>query len=144
MPIDAETGMVEPDIIINGRALTFAECLTMRVAIAQLGLWLGDPEIRSGVGEQLAVNYTHHMATIAATMTQGTPGPRDWDAVTVGDVRAALAALPDQVPICEQDFMGHRAPYTEAPTLTVDRDGAYVYFHGPWQDPRWDEAEDDA
>lgn len=71
MPRDPETGMVEPDIIVNGHVLSFAECITMRVAITSFAMWLDDPANRVGLGEQLATNYDHHAAMIIRTMLHG-------------------------------------------------------------------------
>jgi len=68
MPIDAATGWVEPDIVINERALSVAECITLRVAVAHFILWIDDPETRVGLGESLARNYEYHAASIEATM----------------------------------------------------------------------------
>jgi hypothetical protein len=61
-------GLVEPDIIINGRALTFAECMTVRVAISSFRIWLTDRENRAGIGEPLASNYDQHAASVEQAM----------------------------------------------------------------------------
>ncbi len=68
MPRDDDPGWVEPDIIVNGRALTFAECMAVRVAIGNFRLSLSDRSFRVGVGEQLASNYDQHLANIEHTM----------------------------------------------------------------------------
>lgn len=68
MPTDNESGLVEPDIIVNGRALTFAECMAVRVAVGNFRIWLSDPEMRAGLGEPLAGNYDHHLANVEQTM----------------------------------------------------------------------------
>jgi hypothetical protein len=67
MPTDDESGMVEPDIVINGQALTFAECLTVRVAVSSFRLSLTGKTLREGLG-QLAENYDHHLAHVEAVM----------------------------------------------------------------------------
>lgn len=74
MPRDNDSGLVEPDIVINGRALTFAECMTVRVAVSSFRIWLSEPENREGLGEPLAGNYDHHAAAVEQTMLRGTRG----------------------------------------------------------------------
>jgi len=61
-------GLVEPDIVINGRALTVAECLAVRVAVGNFRIALADPGFRAGVGEALAGNYDHHLERVEQTM----------------------------------------------------------------------------
>ena len=61
-------GLTEPDIVINGRALSFAECMAVRVAIGNFRIMLSDPEFRAGVGETLAHNYDHHLQQVEKTM----------------------------------------------------------------------------
>ena len=70
MPIDEESGWVEPDIIVNGRALTFAECMSVRVADSSMRISLAAPTLRAGLGE-LAANYDHHLANVELTMMRG-------------------------------------------------------------------------
>lgn len=71
MPIDSDSGWVEPDIIVNGRALTFAECMSVRVAISSFRMTLTSGSFRDGVGPALASNYDHHLATVELTMLRG-------------------------------------------------------------------------
>jgi hypothetical protein len=71
MPTDKESGMVEPDIMINGRALTFAECMTVRVAIGSFRLGLRSAAGRHGIGQELAENYDHHAANVEQAMLRG-------------------------------------------------------------------------
>ncbi len=72
MPKDEQSGMVEPDIVINGRALTFAECLAVRVAIGSYRLVLQPGRVlRAGLGEALADGYDHHLASVERTMLRG-------------------------------------------------------------------------
>jgi len=73
MPIDKDSGWVEPDIIVNGRALTFAECLTLRVAVSQFGLWLTAPKVRAELGLALAAGYRHHLQKIEQAMVEPPP-----------------------------------------------------------------------
>jgi hypothetical protein len=61
-------GLTEPDIVINGRTLTFAECMATRVAVATFRITLSDPEFRTGIGETLAHNYDHHLQQVEKTM----------------------------------------------------------------------------
>lgn len=70
MPTDKESGMVEPSIIVNGRALTFAECMSVRVAISSFRLQLSAPSMTDALG-QLATNYDHHLANVEQTMLRG-------------------------------------------------------------------------
>lgn len=67
MPKDDESGLVEPDIIINGRALTFAECMSVRVAVGSFRISLSAESMRNALG-QLARNYDHHLANVEQTM----------------------------------------------------------------------------
>jgi hypothetical protein len=64
MPTDPATGWKEPDITINATILTFAEAMTLRVAISNMRVWLGDPEVRRQVGRQLCDNYDANAASI--------------------------------------------------------------------------------
>lgn len=41
---DEKTGFAEPDITINGTALTFAQAMTLRVAIGQFLMGLQEPD----------------------------------------------------------------------------------------------------
>ena len=67
MPRDAESGLVEPDILVNGRALTFAECMSVRVAIGSFRISLKSQALRDALG-QLGRNYDHHLANVERTM----------------------------------------------------------------------------
>jgi hypothetical protein len=68
MPTDPDSGMVEPDIVVNGYALTFAEAMSVRVAVSSMRISLTDPEHRAGIGERLAGNYDHHLANVERMM----------------------------------------------------------------------------
>jgi hypothetical protein len=57
---DAETGWAEATIQIEGVTLTFAESMTVRVALSAFRMRLADPAFRDGLGEQLARNYDEH------------------------------------------------------------------------------------
>ena len=71
MPIDTDSGLIEPDIIVNGRALTFAECMAVRVAVSSFRIALTAPSIRKGLGTGLANGYDHHLAHVEQTMIAG-------------------------------------------------------------------------
>lgn len=72
MPKDEGTGLVEPDIVINGRALTFVQCMAVRVAIGSFRLSLHEASFRAGIGHALAENYDAHLAAVERVMF----GPR--------------------------------------------------------------------
>jgi hypothetical protein len=65
-------GMTEPDIVINGRALTFAEAMAVRVAVGSMRIQLSDPAYREGIGDVLAGNYDRHLANVECTMLRRT------------------------------------------------------------------------
>ncbi len=67
MPRDEESDWVEPDIIVNGRALSFAECMCVRVAIGSFRLSLSSAKMRAGLGD-IAGNYDLHLANVERTM----------------------------------------------------------------------------
>lgn len=71
MPHDEESGWTEPDIVINGRALTFAECMAVRVAVSSFRMSLTSPAMRKGLTKALADGYDHHLASVERTMIQG-------------------------------------------------------------------------
>jgi hypothetical protein len=68
MPTDDDSGWVEPDIIVNGRALSFAECMAVRVAIGNFRISLTSAAMRVGLGEGLADGYDRHLARVEQTM----------------------------------------------------------------------------
>lgn len=68
MPKDKESGWIEPDIVINGQALTFAECMSLRVAVGSCRISFNAPSMRAGFGEGLAKGYDHHLANIEKLM----------------------------------------------------------------------------
>lgn len=68
-----ESGLVEPDILVNGRTLTFAESMAVRVAVGNFRLWLSDPENRVGLGARLADSYDRHLASVEQTMRKNQP-----------------------------------------------------------------------
>lgn len=68
MPIDRESGMVEPDITINGLPLSFAECMAVRVAISSFRMQLSSVSVRAQLGQQLAHNYDVHLSSVEQVM----------------------------------------------------------------------------
>jgi hypothetical protein len=68
MPIDKETGWTEPDIIINGHTLSFAECMTIRVALSQFQMFMSNMTNAINVGERLAEGYNYHVTNIIEKM----------------------------------------------------------------------------
>jgi hypothetical protein len=68
-----QDGLTEPEILVNGRALTFAESMAVRVAIGNFRITLTDRKIRRGIGERLASNYDHHLANVERTMLATQP-----------------------------------------------------------------------
>jgi hypothetical protein len=71
MPKDESSGMIEPNIVVNGRALTFAECMSVRVAIGSFRLY-----VRSNdqlLGKPLAAGYDFHLANVERAMLQLEP-----------------------------------------------------------------------
>jgi len=77
MPTDKDTGWVEPDIVVNGCALTFVECMAVRVAISSFRLCLTNDEMRRGLGESLAAGYDRHLANIERAMRYGAKSRAD-------------------------------------------------------------------
>lgn len=71
MPTDRESLLIEPDIIVNGRALTFAECMAVRVAVSSFRMSLTSGTLRAGLGAGLADGYDHHLAEVERTMIEG-------------------------------------------------------------------------
>lgn len=68
MPRDDDSGLVEPDIVVNGRALSFAECMAVRVAISSFRLSLTAESLRDGIGQSLADNYDRLLVIVERTM----------------------------------------------------------------------------
>lgn len=71
MPTDKESGWTEPDITINGRTLTFAECMCVRVAVSSFRLSLSSQSMRQGIGSDLADGYDRHLVNVEHTMING-------------------------------------------------------------------------
>lgn len=63
---DPETGWVEPDITINGRQLTFAEAMAVRVAVSSFRMFACNPA--NGLGKELAAGYDRQLASVEDAM----------------------------------------------------------------------------
>jgi hypothetical protein len=48
--IDKDSGWVEAEVVINGYPLTFAESMTLRVAVSSFRMFVNNPESRAGLG----------------------------------------------------------------------------------------------
>jgi hypothetical protein len=74
--------MTEPKISLNGRALTYAQALTLRVAVAQFAILLRNPHAlgRDKIGRKMRANYLGRIDEIALLMRLDQPGdPEDND-----------------------------------------------------------------
>lgn len=60
---DHETGWIEASVTINGTTLSFAEAMSLRVAVSSFRIQLGDPAFRAGLGS-IAANYDAHLARV--------------------------------------------------------------------------------
>lgn len=67
---DERSGWVEPDITVNGRRLTFAEAMTVRVALGSFRLFLSEPLNVEMLGESLVAGYDRHLANVEAAMRE--------------------------------------------------------------------------
>jgi hypothetical protein len=57
----------EPTIIVNGRVLTSAEAMAVRVAVSSLRMELSDPGIRRTLGP-IADDYDRNLASVEQTI----------------------------------------------------------------------------
>jgi hypothetical protein len=64
---DPETGWIEASVTINGRTLSFAEAMSLRVAVGAFRIQLEDPVFRAGLGA-VATNYDAHLARVEQLM----------------------------------------------------------------------------
>lgn len=60
----------EPYITVNGRALSEAEAMSVRVAVSTTRMQMNDPEYAKGLGESLAQGYDRHLAAVEQMMIQ--------------------------------------------------------------------------
>ena len=78
MICDDATGWTEPTILVNGHTLSFAQAMSVRVAVSSFRLQLGDPAFQAGVGKHLARNYDAHLNAVERmTMTDQQMNPDD-------------------------------------------------------------------
>jgi hypothetical protein len=64
---DPESGWIEATVTINGHTLSFAEAMTLRVAVGGMLISLGDAEFRKHLG-LIAEGYDTHLRRIEAYM----------------------------------------------------------------------------
>lgn len=67
MPRDEATGLVEPDIVINGWPLTFQQAMSLRVAVGGYRMLLDTPSMREHLGA-LADSYVAHLVVVERLM----------------------------------------------------------------------------
>lgn len=67
MPRDEETGLVEPEIVINGVPLTFQQAMSLRVAVGGYRMLLDTRSMRENLG-QLAESYAAHLIVVERLM----------------------------------------------------------------------------
>lgn len=67
MPTDPESGLVEPDVVINGTPLTFAQVMSLRVAVGGYRMLLDTPSMHEHLGT-LADNYIAHLIAVERVM----------------------------------------------------------------------------
>jgi hypothetical protein len=63
--------MAEPDITINGTPLSFAQAMTLRVAISSFHMYLTDEKTAAELGEQLTAGYRARASEIEGLMFRG-------------------------------------------------------------------------
>lgn len=72
MPRDEETGLVEPDIVVNGKPLTFQQAMSLRVAVGGYRMLLDTPSMREHLG-MLAESYVAHLVIVERLMLRIKP-----------------------------------------------------------------------
>jgi hypothetical protein len=60
--------LFEPDVTINGQALTFSQSMALRVAVSTFRITLSDKQFRRGLGDQLARNYDERLREVEDAM----------------------------------------------------------------------------
>lgn len=63
-----ETGWNEATIVVNGRELTFAESMSVRVAVGHFRMWLNNADTRAAVGVALTEGYNFHLRSVEEQM----------------------------------------------------------------------------
>lgn len=64
---DGGPTLSEPDITINGHKLSFAQAMTVRVALSNFGLWLAD-DASAALNPALRDNYRAHVTRVGLLM----------------------------------------------------------------------------
>jgi len=70
---DDESGMVEADITVNGRLLSFAEAMAVRVAVSSFRISLSSKSYRKQLGAKLADGYDFHLARVEKFVLENQP-----------------------------------------------------------------------
>ena len=68
---DKETGWTEASIDINHVRLSFAEAMSLRVAVTSMRLSMNENATRTMLGEELAEGYDRHLAKIEQLIIKG-------------------------------------------------------------------------
>ena len=66
MIVDKETGWAEAEIVINGQPLSFAESMSVRMAVSSYRMFIS--ENKRDIGERLAAGYDHHLGEVENKM----------------------------------------------------------------------------
>lgn len=64
MITDKTTGWVEPTIVINGQELTFAQAMSVRVAISSFRMFVSGRENADNIGRRLAEGYDENLLQV--------------------------------------------------------------------------------
>lgn len=70
MILDKQTGWVEAEVIINGVQLTFAESLTLRVAVTSFLMQVSTPETTALLGP-VSAGYRTNLMSIEDKIREG-------------------------------------------------------------------------
>lgn len=68
---DNESGWTEAEVSINGRTLSFAEAMALRVAVSTMRISLHGPAMRQGLGDRLADGYDAHLRKVESLLITG-------------------------------------------------------------------------
>lgn len=67
MITNKETGWTEAEVIINGKPLSFAEAMTLRVAVSHFYMWLSGDEVERDMAD-LGIGYKSKLDSIEHKM----------------------------------------------------------------------------
>jgi hypothetical protein len=70
---DESTGLNEPTVVIEGETLTFAEAMTLRVALSSFRLSMNAVTSAHALGE-MAKHYDYHAQRVEALLILGANG----------------------------------------------------------------------